>query len=233
MIVTQSRRAEGGAVLPGGDALGRAPHLRPGVRGAVRRHARGARAARAAVRQARPCWWTSTARCTRRAARRGALDFDAPEAEFVIDAAERVRAIELRTRNEAHQLIEECMILANVAVAEELRAGAHADAVPRARHSPRSEKLERLTARPSTCSASRRRFPKTVAHARSAGDRPPRARMRPSAPSSSRWSCARCRRRSTSRPTSGTSAWRSRTTRTSPRRSAAIRTWSCIAPSRR
>src|SRR5262249_31959355 len=52
--------------------------------------------------------------------RRGALDFDAAEAEFVIDAGERVRAVELRVRNEAHRLIEECMILANVAVALEL-----------------------------------------------------------------------------------------------------------------
>jgi len=53
-------------------------------------------------------------------ARRGALDFDAAEAEFVIDAGEHVRAIELRVRNDAHRLIEECMILANVAVAREL-----------------------------------------------------------------------------------------------------------------
>src|SRR5262249_18315301 len=36
-------------------------------------------------------------------ARRGALDFDAAEAEFVIDAGERVRAIELRARNHAHR----------------------------------------------------------------------------------------------------------------------------------
>src|SRR2546430_7480497 len=35
---------------------------------------------------------------------RGALDFDAAEAEFVIDAGERVRAIELRVRNDAHRL---------------------------------------------------------------------------------------------------------------------------------
>ena len=45
--------------------------------------------------------------------RRGALDFDAAEAEFVIDAGERVRAVELRVRNDAHRLIEECMIEAS------------------------------------------------------------------------------------------------------------------------
>ena len=66
-------------------------------------------------------------------ARRGALDFDAPEAEFVIDDAERVRGIEMRARNEAHRLIEECMILANVAVARSLGESARADPVSCAR----------------------------------------------------------------------------------------------------
>jgi ribonuclease R len=75
--------------------------------------------------------------------RRGALDFDAAEAEFVIDEAERVRAIELRARNEAHRLIEECMILANVAVAEELEK-AHVATLYRVHGVPEDEKLERL-----------------------------------------------------------------------------------------
>ena len=75
--------------------------------------------------------------------RRGALDFDAAEAEFVIDEAERVRAIELRARNEAHRLIEECMILANVAVAEELEK-AHIPTLYRVHGTPEDEKLERL-----------------------------------------------------------------------------------------
>jgi ribonuclease R len=77
--------------------------------------------------------------------RRGALDFDAAEAEFVIDEAERVRAIELRMRNDAHRLIEECMILANVAVAEELEK-AHVPTLYRIHGVPEDEKLERLTA---------------------------------------------------------------------------------------
>jgi ribonuclease R len=54
--------------------------------------------------------------------KRGALEFDAPEAEFVIENGERVRAIEFKSRNDAHKLIEECMVLANVAVAQELRS---------------------------------------------------------------------------------------------------------------
>jgi ribonuclease R len=76
--------------------------------------------------------------------RRGALDFDAAEAEFVIDEAERVRAIELRARNDAHRLIEECMILANVAVAQALEK-AHAPTLFRVHGTPEDEKLERLS----------------------------------------------------------------------------------------
>jgi ribonuclease R len=75
--------------------------------------------------------------------RRGALDFDAAEAEFVIDGGEHVRAIELRARNDAHRLIEECMILANVAVAQEL-AKSHTPTLYRVHGVPEDEKLERL-----------------------------------------------------------------------------------------
>lgn len=78
-------------------------------------------------------------------ARRGALDFDSAEAEFVIDAGERVRAVELRARNSAHRLIEECMILANVAVAQEL-SKSHTPTLYRVHGVPEDEKLERLTA---------------------------------------------------------------------------------------
>jgi ribonuclease R len=78
-------------------------------------------------------------------ARRGALDFDAAEAEFVIDESERVRAIELRVRNHAHRLIEECMILANVAVAHELEKS-RTPTLYRVHGVPEDEKLERLAA---------------------------------------------------------------------------------------
>ncbi|HZO23565.1 MAG TPA: ribonuclease R [Steroidobacteraceae bacterium] len=75
--------------------------------------------------------------------RRGALDFDAAEAEFVIDSAERIRAIELRSRNDAHRLIEECMIAANVAVAQEL-SRTHTPSLYRVHAQPEEQKLERL-----------------------------------------------------------------------------------------
>jgi ribonuclease R len=76
--------------------------------------------------------------------KRGALDFDAAEAEFVIDGAERVKGIELRTRNDAHRLIEECMILANVAVAQELER-TRTPSLYRVHGQPDAEKLDRLT----------------------------------------------------------------------------------------
>jgi ribonuclease R len=76
--------------------------------------------------------------------KRGALDFDAAEAEFVIDAAERVRGIEMRVRNDAHRLIEECMILANVAVARELETS-KTPTLYRVHGTPEEMKLDRLT----------------------------------------------------------------------------------------
>jgi ribonuclease R len=76
-------------------------------------------------------------------ARRGALDFDAAEAEFVIDSAERVKEIELRVRNEAHRLIEECMICANVAVAQELER-TKTPTLYRVHGQPEEQKIERL-----------------------------------------------------------------------------------------
>jgi ribonuclease R len=75
--------------------------------------------------------------------RRGALEFDAPEAEFVIENGERVRAIEFVSRNDAHRLIEECMVLANVAVAQELRQQRQ-PALFRVHAPPDARKLEQL-----------------------------------------------------------------------------------------
>jgi ribonuclease R len=75
--------------------------------------------------------------------RRGALDFDSAEPKFDLDADERVRAIVFHPRNDAHRLIEECMILGNVAVARELRA-ARAGALYRVHARPEEKKLDAL-----------------------------------------------------------------------------------------
>ncbi len=77
--------------------------------------------------------------------RRGALEFDAPEAGFVFSKEEQVRAIEFKSRNEAHKLIEECMVLANVAVAKELKR-LHMPALYRVHQPPEQRKLDNLKA---------------------------------------------------------------------------------------
>lgn len=55
-------------------------------------------------------------------ARRGALDIDMPERRIVIDDSGTMTGVVLRTRYDSHKMIEEFMILANVAAAEALEA---------------------------------------------------------------------------------------------------------------
>jgi ribonuclease R len=52
--------------------------------------------------------------------RRGSIDFDLPEAEFVLDEKGQVEEILAAERNIAHRLIEEFMLLANETVAKHL-----------------------------------------------------------------------------------------------------------------
>ena len=50
--------------------------------------------------------------------RRGAIDFELTETQFVFDAQRKIEAIEPRERNDAHRLIEEFMVAANVSAAQ-------------------------------------------------------------------------------------------------------------------
>jgi ribonuclease R len=77
--------------------------------------------------------------------RRGSLDFDAPESEFVINADQQVHSVRFTERNEAHRLIEECMIAANVAVAQQL-AQHKLPALLRVHGPPDEKKLQQLRA---------------------------------------------------------------------------------------
>lgn len=79
----------------------------------------------------------------RRRARRGALDFDSTEVYFQFDAEGRVADIRLRTRHDAHRLIEECMILANVEAAKFV-GKAELPMLYRAHEPPPADKLEGL-----------------------------------------------------------------------------------------
>ena len=159
--------------------------------------------------------------------RRGALDFDAAEAEFVIDSSERVKAIEMRARNDAHRMIEECMIMANVATAMEL-SRKRTPTLYRVHGQPEEIKLERLQTTLHALGVDVQ-IPETVttrdlqAITKRLGSSEAQTR------SSSRWLCERCLRPCISRRTSVTSAWRSRTTRTSHRRSGDTRTLLFIA----
>ena len=48
---------------------------------------------------------------------RGAIDFETIETKFIFNAIGRIDRIEPVARNDAHKIIEECMILANIAAA--------------------------------------------------------------------------------------------------------------------
>ncbi len=80
---------------------------------------------------------------SRRRASRGALDFDSTDVYFQFDADGRVADILLRTRHDAHRLIEECMILANVEAAKFVAKG-KLPMLYRAHEPPPADKLEGL-----------------------------------------------------------------------------------------
>ncbi len=75
--------------------------------------------------------------------RRAPLDLDLPERKVELDEAGRVVAIRMRERLEAHRLIEEFMILANVCAAETLEQKRQA-LVFRVHEAPSPEKLASL-----------------------------------------------------------------------------------------
>ncbi len=51
-------------------------------------------------------------------AQRGAIAFETVETQFIFNSDRKIESIEPRSRNQAHKIIEECMILANVASAK-------------------------------------------------------------------------------------------------------------------
>ena len=73
------------------------------------------------------------ARCRSRASERSPLDLDLPERRIIIGEDGKISSIAFRERLESMRLIEEFMIMANVAAAETLRADAHAADLSRAR----------------------------------------------------------------------------------------------------
>jgi ribonuclease R len=75
--------------------------------------------------------------------RRGALDMELPETRIELGSHGRIERITLRQRNDAHRLIEECMIAANVQAAQYLRRH-HMPALYRVHAGPDEDKFENL-----------------------------------------------------------------------------------------
>jgi ribonuclease R len=73
--------------------------------------------------------------------KRGALELDLPEQQVIIDAKGNMTGIRQRVRLDAHKLIEEFMILANVAAAQALEQK-QAPCVYRVHDRPSAEKLD-------------------------------------------------------------------------------------------
>ncbi len=75
--------------------------------------------------------------------KRGAIDFDTTETKIVCDANGKIEKIVPRTRNDAHRLIEECMLAANVCAADFIQRSEH-DGLFRVHEGPTPEKLKLL-----------------------------------------------------------------------------------------
>ena len=76
---------------------------------------------------------------------RGAIDFDTTETYIVADAQGKIEEILPRTRNDAHKLIEECMLSANVCAADLMARKKH-EGLYRVHDGPTIEKLANLRA---------------------------------------------------------------------------------------
>lgn len=76
---------------------------------------------------------------------RGAIEFDSTETRIIFDEQQKIREIVPVHRNDAHKMIEECMILANVAAARYLEKR-RLPALYRVHASPKEDRLEELRA---------------------------------------------------------------------------------------
>ncbi len=80
-----------------------------------------------------------------RRAERGAIDFETVETQIIFGDERKIEAIVPRERNDAHKIIEECMLCANVATAQFL-SEQKLPVLYRVHEGPGSEKLENVRA---------------------------------------------------------------------------------------
>ncbi|OIQ96782.1 ribonuclease R [mine drainage metagenome] len=76
-------------------------------------------------------------------AKRGAIDFETLETQMIFDDQGKIARIEATERNDAHRVIEECMLAANVCASEYLKAHGH-PALYRVHEGPTPERLAKL-----------------------------------------------------------------------------------------
>lgn len=76
-------------------------------------------------------------------AKRGAIDFETVETRMVFDDLGKIERIEPYERNDAHRIIEECMLAANVCASDFLKAREH-PALYRVHEGPTPERLVKL-----------------------------------------------------------------------------------------
>lgn len=76
-------------------------------------------------------------------AKRGAIDFETTETRMIFDENGKISAIVPEVRNDAHRLIEECMLAANVCASAFLQEHEH-PTLYRIHEGPTPEKLEKL-----------------------------------------------------------------------------------------
>ena len=74
----------------------------------------------------------------------GCIDFELPEAKISFDSEQKIAAISSGERNDAHRLIEECMLVTNVCAAQLLQQHYADDAIYRVHQGPNADKLLEL-----------------------------------------------------------------------------------------
>ena len=130
--------------------------------------------------------------CSRRAAKRGAIDFETIETQMIFDANGKIETHRAEPRNDAHRLIEECMLAANVCAGRLPRRAQASGALPRARGPDAGEGRRRCASSSpsSACTLARRRRSRgrrTTRSCSSSIQGPPGARC------CRRCCCARCK----------------------------------------
>ncbi len=78
--------------------------------------------------------------------KRGTIDFDFPEPLIIFNEDEKIERVDKRERNDAHRLIEECMLAANICAAEFISKRSKDGGIYRVHEGPDAEGLTDLRA---------------------------------------------------------------------------------------